>query len=492
MDLLYTTVAQHYRRAIQDGALSCGHKMPSVRLAMRAHQVSLSTVLQAYRMLEREGLLEARPRSGYFVSAPRRAMVAALAEPDSRWAFDRAQFVGIHGQVSDFVAKCELYPVRTNLAVAFGPSTAYPVAALRTATRDALRRHPDALVSPVPPQGDPGFRRVLARRALDAGIHVSPDEILVTHGCIEALNLALRAVAARGDTIAVESPTYFGLLQVLESLGMRALEIPTSPKHGISVDALEMAFRLHPDIRAVVVVPNLQNPLGSIMPDAEKDRLNALCARREVPLIEDDTYGALTDDAVPLQAVKSLDTAGNVIYCASLHKTLAPGMRLGWISAGRWHDRVRMLKYAQSRNNDRLSQLTAADVLGGSVYDRHLRRLRLLLKTQREQVADAIAAHFPEGTRLGRPPGGMLLWVELPERRSASAVFETALAAGIRIAPGIMFSNSGRFDHFMRISCGFPVDTAMVDAIRQLARIVATAPALPPADIVRLTNAKTA
>lgn len=476
MDLLYTRVADHYRQAITDCVLPPEHRMPSVRLAMRAHQVSLSTVLQAYRTLEREGLLVARPRSGYYVAPRRRARIAALAEPDVRAAPDPAQFVGIHRYVSDFVAKCELYPDSINLAAAFGPANVYPSAGLRAASRQALRRAPDAMVAPVSPQGDPGFRRVLARRALDTGMHLSPDDIVVTNGCIEALNLALRAVASRGDTIAVESPTYFGLLQVLESLGMRALEIPTSPQRGMSVDALQLALQLHPEIRAVVVVPTLQNPLGSIMPDAEKARLVALCESAGVPVIEDDTYGPLTEGDVPVHTLKAWDRTGNVIHCASLHKTLAPGMRLGWIAAGRWHDRARMLKYAQSRNNETLSQLAAADVLGSSQYDRHLARMRRILKHQREAVADAISAHFPEGTRLGRPPGGMLLWVELPENRSSMAVFDAALSAGIRVAPGVMFSNSGRFDHFLRISCGFPFDATVDGAIRQLARIVANTP----------------
>jgi DNA-binding transcriptional MocR family regulator len=472
-DLLYARVAGHYRRAIHAGVLAPGARMPSLRTLTRTHRVSLSTALQACRSLEDEGLLEARARSGYYVLRPRHAVLQPVREPDPRQALpDPASFSGIHDRVSDFVTKCERFPVHTNLALAFGAPEAYPQEALKNAALRALRRRPEVLVSPVPPQGDPGFRKVLAQRALAAGMQPTADEILVTHGCTEAINLALRAVAQPGDVVAVESPTYFGLLQVIESLGLRTLEIPTSPSRGLSVEALELALQTHERIRAVVVVPNFQNPLGSVMPDAEKARLVALCETHGVTLVEDDIYGALGDDDLPLKSCKAWDRTGNVIYCGSLHKTLAPGMRIGWMISGRWQARVRMLKHAQSRPNDALAQIALGEFMGSHAFDRHLVRLRRQLKAQRASMAEAIARHFPEGTRLNMPRGGMLLWVEMPEGCSSQAVFEAALAEGIRVAPGAMFSNSTRFDHFLRVSCGFPFSPRIDAALRRLAQIV--------------------
>ncbi|MGC3964193.1 MAG: PLP-dependent aminotransferase family protein [Rhodocyclaceae bacterium] len=471
---LYLQLASHYRSAIEGGTLTPGSRMPSVRTLTQLHAVSLSTALQACRHLEDAGWLEARPRSGYFVRRPRRMAMAPVVEPDPARAPDPAQFVGIHDRVSDFIAKCEMYPVKVNLAVAFGSPDAYPTDALRTAAARALRHHPDVLVSPVPPHGDKTFRTVLARRALASGMQLTPDDVLVTHGCTEAINLALRAVTQPGDTVAVESPTYYGLLQILESLGLRSIEIPTSPQHGISVDALELALRTQPGIRAVVVIPNFQNPLGSVMPDEAKARLAALCHEHDVALIEDDTYGALADDDRPLKAVKHWEREGNVIHCASLHKILAPGMRLGWVSGGRWHARIRMLKYAQSRPNDALGQIAAAEFMGSAAYDRHLVRLRRLLRERRQRMAESIAEHFPDGTRLAMPAGSMLLWVQLPGRQSSRDIFETALKAGVRISPGLMFSNSERYDHFIRISCGGQFTAQTEDALRLLGRIVAT------------------
>ncbi|SFC39654.1 transcriptional regulator, GntR family [Polaromonas sp. OV174] len=470
---LYLQLSGHYRQAIHSGVLLPGQRMPSVRALTRLHQVSLSTAVQACHRLEDEGWLEARPRSGYFVLKRRSMDLAPLTEPEPGRTLDPAQYVGIHDRVSDYVSKCERYPLTHNLAAAYCAPEMYPAEALKNEAVRALRQQPHLLVSAVAASGDSPLHAVLARRALAQGMQLSSDDIVVTHGCIEALNIALRAVTLPGDTVAVESPSYYGLLQVLESLGLRALEIPTSPTLGISVEALELAFQTQQRVKAVVVMPNLHNPLGCVMRDGDKERLVRLCERQQVALIEDDTYGALGADDVPLKAAKAWDRHGYVIYCASLRKTLAPGLRLGWMTGGRWHARIQMLKYAQSRSNEALAQIAVAKFMGSSAYDRHLSRLRRQLNAQREQTADAIAASFPAGTRLTVPRGSMMLWVELPSGTSASAVFDAALLQGIRVAPGAMFSNSSRYDHFLRISCGYPFTKEAADSLRTLAAITA-------------------
>jgi len=446
--------------------------MPSVRAMMRLHDVSLSTVLQACRQLESEGWLEARPRSGYFVRHPKRLDIMPVEEPNLALPPDPAQYVGIHARVSEFIAQGRRHPVQFNLSGARAAPDLYPSEQLKNAAIRALRRKPDLLVCAGSPGGNAAFRSVLSRRAMANGLVVAPDEVTVTHGCIEALNLALRAVAAPGDTIAVESPTFYGLLQILESLGLRALEIPTSSTTGLSVDALELALQAYDNIKAVVVVPHLQNPLGSIMPDAHKQRLVQLCERHGVALIEDDTYSELVEDAAPLTALKAWDRSGNAIYCASLHKVLAPGMRLGWMAAGRWRARVEMLKYAQTRDNEEWSQIAAAEYMASPDYERHLRRLRPILRVQRERMAEAIATYFPLGTRLSIPAGGLTLWIELPEKLPSTRVFDAAIREGVLIAPGSMFSNSNRFDHFIRVSCGWCYTDALDDAVRRLGRLV--------------------
>ena len=469
---LYRQLAGHYRQAIQQGALPIGDRLPSVRNLMRTHQVSLSTALQACRELEGEGWLEARPRSGYFVRTPRRHEMPPAREPAIPARLDPAAYVGVHSRISEFVSRTNACVGGVNLAVAVAAPEHYPEAALRQAVVRAARLHGDVLCTPVPTHGHIALRTALARRAYDQGMTPSADDVIVTHGCTEALNIALRTVTSPGDTVAVESPTYHGLLQVLETLGLRALEVPTSPQSGLSVEALELAFLTQPGIRAVVAVPNMQNPLGSIMPEADKQRLVALCERHGVPLIEDDTYGLLADDERPQRTLKSWDKTGNVIYCASLHKTLAPGMRLGWMMGGRWQNRAQMLKYANSRPNEALGQIAVAAFLDSRGYDRHLATLRRALRQQRERIAEAVARHFPQGTRLSVPAGGMLLWVELPDAIPSQQVFEQALAQGIRFCPGTLFSNAGRSDHFIRLSCGAPVTPDVEAAVRTIGKIV--------------------
>lgn len=469
---LYRRWADHYRNAIQAGSLATGDRMPSVRALMRQHGVSLSTALQVYRQLENEGWLEARPRSGYFIRQPHRIPIAAVDEPNVSVPPDPAQYVGIHTRVSNFIAQGRKHPIKINLARARGAPHLYPEEKLKNVALRTLRRNPGLLVSVSSHGSNHAFKSVLAKRAVSSGLAISPDDLLVTHGCTEALNLALRAVAQPGDTIAVESPTFYGLLQILESLGMRALEIPTSPHTGISIEALELAIQTYGNIKAAVVVPHLQNPLGSIMPDAHKIRLVQLCERSGITLIEDDTYSELANDGMPLNALKAWDKSGNVIYCASLNKILAPGMRLGWIAAGRWQARVDMLKFAQTRQNDEWPQVAVAEFMASSAYDRHLRRLRSLLRTQRERTAEAIATYFPPGTRLSVPDGGIAIWVEMPQKLSSNQVFEAALVEGILVAPGSMFSNSNRFDHFLRINCGSPYSRELDQALLRLGQIV--------------------
>jgi DNA-binding transcriptional MocR family regulator len=468
---LYRQLAAHYVDAIHTGSLQPGDKLPSLRRLMQLHDISLSTALQLCRTMESDGWVEARDRSGYFVRRPKRLAIAPMEEPAAGVPPDPAQYVGIHAKVSDFVARRRQLPEKLNLSIARGAPELYPAEALRNAMTRMLRRHPEMLTVAAQLKGHRQFREVVAQRSLRVGMTISPEDVLVTNGCIEALNLALRAVAQPGDTVAVESPTFYGLLQVLESLGMRALEIPTSPQTGLSIEALELAIRTYDNIKAVVVVPHLQNPLGSVMPDAHKARLALLCEQHAIPLIEDDTYSELVDAQSPPRALKSWDTVGNVIHCASLHKILAPGLRLGWITAGRWQARVEMLKYAQTRNNEGLSQSAAGLFMATGAYDRHLRHLRACLKTQREQTADAIASHFPSGTRINLPPGGLQLWIELPERLSSSRVFDAALAERIVVAPGTLFSNSSRFDHYLRINCGWPYGEAVATGLRRLGQI---------------------
>lgn len=474
---LYRRLAHDYVQAMAQGSLSPGARMPSVRELMRCHQVSLSTALQVLRYLEAEGYLQARPRVGYFVRTPDAASTVALtSEPDLSQPVQpgpQAHFVGIGEHIALLLERGRQAQVHIDIGGCTPPPGLFDHRYLNQLVAKLLRDEPTLLVqgrSLLANQGNhPDFQQAMARRALAAGIRIAPAEVLATTGNSEAVSLALAAVALPGDVVAVESPTYYGLLQVVESLQLQTLEIPCSPRTGLSIEALELAFQTQPRLKAVVVVPELQMPLGARMPDAHKARLVALCAQYGAALIEDDSYGLFVEGSQPVKPLKAWDgVAGHVIYCQAFNKSLAPGLRQGWMNAGRWHGRVQMLKFAQSRNTQTLGQLLVAQVLGSPAHVRSLERMKQQLRTQREGMARLVARYFPLGTRMSLPAGGLCLWLELPPGFSSAQLFGDALDCGIRIAPGSMFSNSGRYEHCLRLACTQPVDAAMEQACQTL------------------------
>ncbi|WP_373769466.1 aminotransferase-like domain-containing protein [Delftia acidovorans] len=470
---LYRRLAADYSLAMELGTLKAGERMPSVRELMRRHEVSLSTALQTLRHLEDLGQLEARPRVGYFVRDARPAGLAPASEPDLSQPVQplpQPHFAGINEHISLMLERGRQADVRVDLGGATPPPELFDRGYLNQAAARLLREQPDLLVLGRSMMGShPDFQRAMARRALAAGIHVAPADVLATTGNSEAVSLALAAVASPGDVVAVESPTYYGLLQVVESLQMQALEIPCSPRTGLSIEALELALQTQPRLKAVVVVPELQMPLGTRIPDEHKARLVDLCGAHGVALIEDDSYGLFVESSQPVRPIKAWDRLpGHVIYCEAFNKSMAPGLRQGWMNAGQWHGRVQMLKFARSRGTQTLAQLLAAACVGSPAHLRNLQRLKQQLRRQREGMAQLVARFFPLGTRLSLPPGGLSLWLELPAGVSTSALFTQALARGIRTAPGSMFSNSGRYEHCMRLGCTLPVDAVIEQACREL------------------------
>jgi DNA-binding transcriptional MocR family regulator len=380
-----------------------------------------------------------------------------------------ARLVGISALVQ------QVLDARRPEVVSFGaacPSADYmPTGKLQRAVSSIARRKPLSLTQYVLPPGNEELRRQIARKALDYGCNLAAKDVIITHGCMEALNLCVRAVAKPGDTIALESPTYFGLLQILESLQIKALEIPTHPREGISLEALEFALE-RSSIAALITMPNAQNPLGFTMSDENKKRLVRMMDKRGVPLIEDDVYGDLYyGDRRPLPA-KAFDRSGNVMLCSSFTKTVAPGFRLGWVSPGRWHAQVQMAKFINTVGTPELLQLAVADFLAGGGYDRQLRNLRRVFRDQLSHISTAIVEHFPSGTRITRPAGGFILWVELPGDCDSEELFRQALRNKISFGPGTLFSASGRYRHCIRLGCAEPWSPRVQQAIAKLGELI--------------------
>lgn len=463
---LYQRIAARIQAAIASGAMRAGARLPSVRQLSQQHGVSMSTAMQVYRCLENRGVVEARPKSGYFV-APR---APVLPEPMLDLRMEAPSLVNMDQVLQEF-----LWIVNDPLAVpSFHAQPArelLPEAKLQHLLAGVNRRHPE-YASRCQMEGSAALRQEIARRAVASGVPLRPDEIVITNGGLEAIYLALRSVASAGDTIVLESPTYFHLLQVIESLGMRALEIPTHPRDGISLEALEFATRERGAVKACVLLPNFPNPMGSLMPVERKRALVQLAAERQITLIESDIYGELHFGEQRPPVLKSFDAEADVILCSAFTKTVAPGYRIGWVAPGRHFLKTQALKFRTSVACPMLTQEVLAQFIRDGGYDHHLRRLRAALKTQMHQMVDAVARHFPMGCRMSLPQGGMMLWIELPKHVDSREVFALARLEHIGVAPGAAFSTTRRFDHFIRLQYGEPFTPATEAAMKRLGHIV--------------------
>jgi DNA-binding transcriptional MocR family regulator len=464
---LYEELAHRLSEAIAAGSLRAGDRLPSVRQLSTQHRVSISTAMQAYRCLENRRLIEARPKSGYFVLS----RVHRLAEPAPSSPPPAARPVGVNEYVMEYLACSEQAGVAP-LGCATPHESLYPGEKLQRLMASIGRRRPELAARYVMSTGTEQLRSAIARRAVEFGCALDPDDIIVTNGCTEALNLALRAVARPGDTIALESPTYFTLLQIIQSLGMKALEIPTHPRDGISLDALELATREPGAVKAAMLIANFSNPLGSLLPDERKERLVQMLAARGIPLIEDDIYGECYFGRARPFVAKRWDTTGNVLLCGSFTKSVAPGLRIGWIAPGRFRHEVELLKFITSITTPELPQLAIAEFIANGGYDHHLRRMRAAFVQQVGQMSEAVAEHFPAECRLTQPAGGFVLWVELPPEVDSVRLFQAARVQGIAIGPGPMFSNTGKYRNFIRLNCGHPMSARLELAVARLGELV--------------------
>lgn len=445
--LLYERVAGEVGDLIAQGTFRVGDRIPSIRQLRARFGVSINTVMQAYALLEDRRLIEARPQSGYYV----RARALEIAEPEQP---NRDLCVPATVTISDLCHQVIRNMMRPDLLPLGGivPNPQHlPVDKLNRMLAAACRRHPELSISYLLSPGYERLRKQVAQRALSAGINCGPDDVLVTSGCVEAVFLALRATCKPGDIIAVESPFYFNFLQMISALGLKALEIPSTPREGISIEALRYAIE-HNSISACLVIANFSNPLGSLMPDERKQELVRLLARHEIPLIEDDIYGDLYFDQERPCAAKSFDTNDMVIYCTSVSKTLAPGYRVGWAITGRFQHEMERLKSMVNLAVSSPPQLALAEFMATGGYDHHLRSFRRIYSRNMSQMIDAISRHFPAGTRMTHPRGGFVLWVEMPEGTDAIRLFQRALEERISIAPGPLFSLSGKYTNFIRLS----------------------------------------
>lgn len=451
-ETLYQEVAGKVRALIADGVFRPGDRIPSVRQLSRQLKVSVTTVVDAYRLLEDVGVVHARPQSGFYVRA---AAPVSLPEPKlTRPETDPGLF-----DCEDFILRMLRDGENSKLiqfATAHPSEDVLPLERLSQAMVHVTRSHRVRGAAYGSVAGSKSLREQIAQRAFAAGCVLSPSEIVVTTGCQEALNLSLRAVCQPGDSVAIESPAYYGVLQAFKTMGLRAVEIATSSREGICLDALEerilAAQACGRPIRACLVSPSYSNPLGSEMPEAKKKRLVAMLAEWRIPLIEDDAYGDLTFSEARPKLAKTYDQAGEVIVCSSFSKTLAPGYRVGWVAPGRYQREVEHIKFASTVCSVTLTQLAIAEFLAAGGYDHHLKRARKLYAENVARMSEAIGRSFPAGTCVSRPQGGFVLWVELDPRIDTFKLYGEAAKHGITFAPGHIFSTQEAYKNCLRLN----------------------------------------
>jgi len=444
---LYERVGGEIAAMIDAGTYRVGDRLPSIRQLSSKLSVSINTVMQAYAVLEDRHVIQARPQSGYYVSPRAPEITAAPHLGRQRLVATTATCSELCQQVIRNMMNRDLLP--------FGSAIPHPrhlpVDKLNRVMASVLRRFGDQGVAYMLPAGYERLRTQIAKRSLSSGFSIGPDQVLITSGCVEAVQLALRATCRPGDTIAVESPFYFNFLQLIAEMGLKALEIPSTPREGISIEALSYAIENN-RISACLVIPNFSNPLGSLMPTERKRELVQLLAGHEIPLIEDDIYGDLSFAAERPVAAKSFDRQGLVIYCSSFSKTLAPGYRVGWAVGGRFQPEMERLKMMSNLATASPPQLALAEFLATGGYDHHLRAIRRVYARNISLLTDAVARYFPQGTRMTHPAGGFMLWVEMPEGTDSVRLFHQALEHDIGITPGSIFTLGDKYRNCVRLS----------------------------------------
>jgi len=466
-DHLYLRVADIIEQQIMDQVLKIGDKLPSVRLLSKEHGLSVSTILQAYYHLEGKGLIESRPQSGYYVRFNPSRFPQKIQKSAPSQTIKTKNVEAMIGEVYDDFSM----PNVTRFSLSVPAPEILPLAKLNKSMMQALRDLPANGTAYEQIQGNEELRRQVARWSMHWGGHLQAGDLVTTSGCMNAISYCLMAITKPGDTIAVESPVYFGVLRFAKSLGLKILELPTDPDTGVDPDDVKKALQKH-DIKACFFVTNFSNPLGYCMPDEQKEQLVKLLSRHGVPLIEDDLYGDVYFGKTRPRSCKSFDDEGNVLWCSSISKTLAPGYRVGWVAPGEYIDKIKRWKLYHSITTATAQQAAIGSFLATGRYEHHLRKLRQTLHANSLQFTRAIGEYFPSGIKSTNPKGGFILWVELDKKIDTYQLYQEAIQNKISIAPGAMFSLQERYQNCMRLSYGMQWTPEVDRALKKLGNLV--------------------
>lgn len=447
---------------IRNGAFRPGHKLPSVREIKAQYRISTTTVQSGYEYLMISGWVESIPKSGYYVSH-RMEMPARPSRtrhrPIARDAVFRSNLA--------LTTSLRMGKKISEFNVAAPGDLLIPQKMLLRTLQQVIREQGAGLLRYYPPDGSPQLKEKIIQRAAPDHALILPEELIITDGALQALYIALATVCTAGDIIALESPCVFSVLEVVRVLKLKVVEIPVDPATGFDMDFFDKVCRTN-KVKAVVVTPNFHNPTGSLMTDVQKIKLLAIALQYDIALIENDIYGDLYFLGQRPAAIKKFDDSGQVITCSSYAKTLAPGIRLGWLSAGKYAGRAEQVKFALGSTVSPLYQETISRLLGGTAYERHLRSLRVKLAKNMFFAMNLIATHFPEGTGIIQPSGGYNLWIKMPDATDMNNFYQQCEATGIRFTPGSTFSFTDAYDQYFRLVIADVFSPQRTEAIRRL------------------------
>jgi len=463
-DFLYNDIANAIASQIRTGVLKSGDRLPSVRVLCKDHGISMNTAKRVFLELEAQSLIDSKPQSGYFVS---RQSSIKLPLPE----VSRPSSVANDNEPDELISK--VYADMgdeglTLFSISALSGDLLPLVKLKKEIGHAVRDLKDVGTAYESLQGNVKLRRMVAVRSLAWGGDLHENDVITTNGAINAVSLCLMALGKPGDTVAMESPCYPGTLQLVISLGFKVLELPTHPVTGLEINALKEAI---PKINICLLVPNFNTPLGSCVPDEHKKEIVSLLSRHQIPLIEDDVYGDLYFGMQRPKCCKSFDKEGNVLWCSSVSKSLAPGFRVGWVAPGKYKEKLLKLKRIHSISSASIIQESVANFLKTGKYENHLRQLRRILQDNYQNYIHAIAQYFPEGTKISRPQGGLSIWVEFSKRIDTRKLYDLAIKQQISIAPGRMFTLQDQFENCMRLCIGLAWSTEVKFKLKQLGNL---------------------
>jgi DNA-binding transcriptional MocR family regulator len=459
-------VEQHVLRLIDSKQYPPGSRLPSLRAVARTLSASLATVCHAYEELERRGVVESRPRSGYYV----RTLPSPLPVPHSAPAEEEEPREANRSRLIATVLEAVGNPQMAPFGVVSPDPSLLPGKKLGQILAELSRRNAEQCVAYETIAGNAEYRRQIAKRACEDGMPTRASEVVATTGAMEALYIALRVLTRPGDNVLIQSPTYYCFLQLLETLGLRAVEIPSDPKHGINPADLTKALSTF-EVAACILSGNFNNPDGALTPDAAKREIVDILAARGIPLVDDDVSADLHFDAQRPASFKQYDKKGLVVFCSSFSKTIAPGYRAGWMLPGRFMEKALEVKATTNVCCATPTQAAVGEFMRLGLYDRQLKKLRSAFQTQICAMHECIGSAFPDGTRVTSPRGGGVLWVELPAAVNGVELFFKARARRVGIAPGSIFSTRDRFSNYIRLSCCGIWNPRMEEALRDLGRL---------------------